>query len=213
MRRAVRFLGVSNAQSTLSVPADGWQPTQSDPTAADMIPMVSMKSSTVRPFSACTFLNVSSTVGGLVAAAWPFCADTSRPAPASVALRSVSMRAFHSTGSRSTLAVISAGDISTASGPVLLFKSPAGANGRGTFSRYTLSASDTAPTVTFSQSSSVFGSHSTIPFLVSVLPTALKTLSATGSIVYFISSLTDTTGFMSPHSGGEGGGADSFAGG
>src|SRR4051812_13028747 len=86
MRRAVRFLGVSNAQSTLSVPADGWQPTQSDPTAADMIPIVSMKSSTVRPFSACTFLNVSSTVGGLLAAAWPACADISRPAPASVAM-------------------------------------------------------------------------------------------------------------------------------
>jgi hypothetical protein len=50
-----------------------------------------------------------------------------------------------------------------------------------------------------SQSASVFGSTSTIPWLVSVLPTALKILSATGSIRYFISSLTDTTGVRSPH--------------
>ena len=69
MRRAVRFLGVSSAQSTWSVPADGWQPTQSDPTAADMIPIVSRKSSTPIPFSACTFLKTSSTSGGRPAGA------------------------------------------------------------------------------------------------------------------------------------------------
>ena len=32
-----------------------------------------------------------------------------------------------------------------------------------------------------------------------VLPTALKMVSATGSITYFISSLTDTAGLRSPH--------------
>ena len=62
MRRAVRFRGVSSAQSTWSVPADGWQPTQSEPTAADMMPIVSMKSSTPMPFSAWTFLKTSSTI-------------------------------------------------------------------------------------------------------------------------------------------------------
>src|SRR3954468_15728046 len=57
-----------------------------------------------------------------------------------------------------------------------------------------------APTRIRSQSASVFGSMSTIPALVSVPPTALKMLSATGSIMYFINSLTDTTGVTSPHS-------------
>jgi hypothetical protein len=50
-------------------------------------------------------------------------------------LRSASMRAFHSTGSFCTLAAISVGDSSFASSPTLLFTSPAGANGRCTFSR------------------------------------------------------------------------------
>src|SRR5262245_51784022 len=58
-----------------------------------------------------------------------------------------------------------------------------------------------APMRTLSQSSSVFGARSTKPLLVTVVPTASKMLSATGSIMYFINSLTETTGFMSPHSG------------
>src|SRR5437773_8438595 len=41
---------------------------------------------------------------------------------------------------------------------------------------------------------------STTPCLVTVVPMALKRLSATGSIMYFINSLTDTTGFRSPQS-------------
>src|SRR4029453_13118766 len=118
------------------------------------------------------------------------------------------MRAFHSTGSRSTFAVIWAGDNSTASGPRLLFSSPSGANGRRIFRRSAASARDTAPIRIFSQSSSLLGSTSTTPFLVIVLPTALKMLSATGSIMYFISSLTDTTGLTSPHNAGGGGGGD-----
>ena len=60
-----------------------------------------------------------------------------------------------------------------------------------------------------SQSSSVFGTVSTTPLVVSMLLTALKMLSATGSSMSRISSLTETTAFMSPHSGGDaGGGAD-----
>src|SRR5262249_22735767 len=58
-----------------SVPADGWQPTQSEPTAADMMPMVSRKSSTPMPLSAWTFVNTSSTIFGVAAAVgWPACA-------------------------------------------------------------------------------------------------------------------------------------------
>src|SRR4029453_5620533 len=72
--------------------------------------------------------------------------------------------------------------------------------------RSAASARDTAPIRIFSQSSSVLGSTSTTPFLVIVLPPALKMLSATGSIMYFISSLTDTTGLTSPHNAGGGGG-------
>src|SRR5262249_8916455 len=113
-----------------------------------------------------------------------------------------SIRAFHSTGSRSTFAVICAGESSTASGPELLFSSPGGVNGRRIFKRYAPSASATAPKRILSQSSSVFGSMSTMPCLVIVLPTALKMLSATGSIMYFINSFTDTTGLSSPHSAG-----------
>ncbi len=63
-----------------------------------------------------------------------------------------------------------------------------------------------------SQSSSLFGSTSTTPCLVTVVPTALKMLSATGSIMYFINSLTDTTGFRSPHSAAAGGGSAVYAG-
>jgi len=117
------------------------------------------------------------------------------------------MRAFHSTGSRSTLAVICAGESSTASGPLLLFSSPGGVNGRRIFSKYAPSASETAPMRILSQSSSVFGTMSTMPCLVRVVPTALKMLSATGSSMYFISSFTDTTGLTSPHSAASGGGA------
>ena len=39
-----------------------------------------------------------------------------------------------------------------------------------------------------------------MPVFVRLLPTALKTLSATGSIMNFISSFTDTTGLKSPQS-------------
>src|SRR5262245_5757806 len=60
--------------------------------------------------------------------------------------------------------------------------------------------SDTAPVRTLSQSCSVFGSTVIVPFLVTVVPTASNRLSAIGSIMYFISSLTDTIGLRSPHS-------------
>src|SRR5881394_525354 len=59
-------------KSTRSVPADGWQPTQSEPTAADMMPMVSRKSSTPMPLSAWTFLNTSSAIIGFACGGvWP----------------------------------------------------------------------------------------------------------------------------------------------
>ena len=66
------------------------------------------------------------------------------------------------------------------------------------------SASVTAPLLTRAQSSSVFGSTSTIPFGPIVVLTALKTLSDAGSIRSAISSLTDTTGFISPQRAGNG---------
>ena len=94
IRRAVRFRGVSSAQSTWSVPADGWHPTQSEPTAADMMPMVSMKSSTPMPLSAWTFLKTSSAIFGFAgAAAWPPCADM-RVVPITVATRMVTAPAI-----------------------------------------------------------------------------------------------------------------------
>src|ERR1700730_18669228 len=68
------------------------------------------------------------------------------------------------------------------------------------------SASETAPIWIFSQSSSVFGTVSTAPFLVTTVRTASKMLSATGSIMYRISSLTETMGLMSPQSAGPRGG-------
>src|SRR4029450_3856059 len=102
-------------------------------------------------------------------------------------------------GPRSPFAVICAGDNSTASGPVLAFSSPGGGKGRRIFSRYAPSARETAPGRVLSQSSSVLGSTSTTPRLVTVVPTALKMLSDTGSIMYFINSLTDTTAFTSSH--------------
>src|SRR5215813_10156174 len=76
------------------------------------------------------------------------------------------------------------------------------------------SAIDTAPVRILSQSSSVFGSMLTVPFLVTVVPTALKRLSAIGSIMNFINSLTDTIGLRSPHSCAAtcGGGSAAFAG-
>src|SRR5262245_8695964 len=100
MRRAVRFLGVSSAQSTWSVPADGWQPTQSEPTAADMMPIVSRKSSTPMPFSAWTFLNTSSTINGFDPGARPPCAETRRSMPtgaASATTIPAAMTGFHPT--------------------------------------------------------------------------------------------------------------------
>src|SRR5207247_5983317 len=112
---------------------------------------------------------------------------------------------FHSTGSRSTFAVICAGDSSTASGPALSFSSPGGVKGRRILSRYAPSARETAPVRILSQSSSVFGWMSTTSCLVTVVPAAVEMLSATGSIMYFINSLTDTTGLRSPHSKAVGG--------
>src|SRR5215831_159945 len=58
-----------------------------------------------------------------------------------------------------------------------------------------------APIRTFSQSSSVFGSTCTTPFFEMSHVTASKMLSASGSIVYRISSFTETTGFIGPISG------------
>src|SRR5262252_4721842 len=76
------------------------------------------------------------------------------------------------------------------------------------------SMSETAPVRILSQSSSVFGSTLTVPCLVTVVPTALNRLSAMGSIMYFINSLTDTIGLRSPHSIAAtcGGGLVAFAG-
>src|SRR5215475_12851728 len=62
----------------------------------------------------------------------------------------------------------------------------------------------------FSQSSSVFGTLVTSPSLVTTVLTASKMLSARGSSMSCISSLTETTGLRSPQTcdaGGEGGGA------
>src|SRR5262245_2395655 len=68
----------------------------------------------------------------------------------------------------------------------------------------------------FSQSSSVFGSRSTVPVFVWTIFTASKMLSDAGSIMKRMSSFTETIGFMSPHSTcagvGEGGGVDDLAG-
>src|SRR5579864_3899455 len=64
------------------------------------------------------------------------------------------------------------------------------------------SARVTAPVLTLSQSSSVLGRCSTTPLAVVSHQTASKMLSATGSIMFFISSLTETTGVISPKSGG-----------
>src|SRR5262245_21091257 len=96
--------------------------------------------------------------------------------------------------------MICAGDNSTASGPVLLFSSPGGANGRRIFSRYAPSAIVTPPMRIFSQSSSVLGPMSFAPCFVTTAPTASKMLSAMGSSMSRISSLTETTGLRSPHS-------------
>src|SRR5580765_8497036 len=109
--------------------------------------------------------------------------------------------AFHSTGSFSSLAVICAGDNSDASGPVLLFSSPAGANGRGIFRSCAASASATPPIWTLSQSSCVLGWISWVPAAVTTILTDSKTLSAIGSIMCFINSLTVTTGSRVPQRG------------
>src|SRR4051812_20075235 len=70
-----------------------------------------------------------------------------------------------------------------------------------------VSASVTAPILTFSQSSSVLGTVSLVPFLVMSHVTASKMLSASGSIVNRINSLTETTPFISVRTcaGGAGG--------
>src|SRR5262245_15860984 len=124
--------------------------------------------------------------------------------------RKASIRAYHSTGSFSTLAMIWSGDNSDASGPVLLFRSPGGANGRRTLSRYPASAIATAPTRILSQSSSVLGIVSSMPLAVVVVLTDSKILSAIGSIRSRISSFTDTMGFISPQSPGARNSGDPF---
>src|SRR5260370_38324827 len=60
--RAINFLGVSNAQFTFSVPAPTWHSEQSKPRAADMTPMVPMKSSTGIPLRTCMFLKARAEV-------------------------------------------------------------------------------------------------------------------------------------------------------
>src|SRR6476646_6510862 len=62
------LFGVSFSHATLSVPARSWQLSQSNPSAADINPIVAMKSSTGMPFNACTFLNTSSAIGTLAGA-------------------------------------------------------------------------------------------------------------------------------------------------
>src|SRR5882762_5107783 len=59
-----------------------------------------------------------------------------------------------------------------------------------------------------SQSASVFGTVSTVPFAVVTVRTASKMWSAYGSIMSRISSLTDTTGLRSPQSRPAGIGAE-----
>src|SRR4029079_6864879 len=110
-----------------------------------------------------------------------------------------SIFAFHRTGSARSFALIWDGESSAGSGTVLLFSSPAGANGLGILSRYAPSAIVTAPIRIRSQSASVFGILSIrLPFVITV-PTASKTKSEAGSIMSRISSLTETTGLRSPH--------------
>ena len=70
----------------------------------------------------------------------------------------------------------------------------------------------TAPTRILSQSASVFGTRSIVPRLVVSIFTASKMLSDAGSSMSRMSSLTDTTGFMSPHRTGVAGGAAGEAG-
>src|SRR5262245_51914008 len=60
----------------------------------------------------------------------------------------------------------------------------------------------TPPIRTLAHSSSVFGLCSTVPFRSTITAMASKMLSAIGSIMSRISSLTDTTGFISPQSCG-----------
>src|SRR4029079_16359038 len=110
-----------------------------------------------------------------------------------------SIFAFHRTGSARSFALIWDGESSAGSGTVLLFSSPAGANGLGILSRYAPSAMVTAPIRIRSQSASVFGILSIRLPLVSTVPTASKTKSEAGSIMSRISSLTETTGLRSPH--------------
>ena len=75
------------------------------------------------------------------------------------------------------------------------------------------SAIVTAPTRTFAQSSSVFGSVSTIPLPLMTVPTALKTKSDAGSIRSSINCLTVTTGFEArPRARGAAGSAAAGAG-
>src|SRR5262245_7657213 len=62
-----------------------------------------------------------------------------------------------------------------------------------------------APILTRSQSSSVLGDLSIVPFLSTMIATASKMLSAIGSIRSRISSFTDTIGVMSPHNCAVGG--------
>src|SRR4051812_3519548 len=71
----------------------------------------------------------------------------------------------------------------------------------------------TAPTRSFSQSASVLGAFSiTRPLGSMSVLTESKMKSDAGSIMYCISSLTDTTGFMSPQRAGACGGAAAGAG-
>src|SRR5262252_9510527 len=82
MRRAVFFSCVSTTQSTSSLPAPGWQSAQSKPSAAEITPMLPMKSSTLSSLRVLvvTFLNASPAfLLPAVVAIWPAppraCAD------------------------------------------------------------------------------------------------------------------------------------------
>src|SRR5580704_8889604 len=70
--RAVFFWGVSNTQSTLSLPAPGWQSAQSKPKESAMTPIAPRKSSGVSSLSVLvvTFLKNVPAFNG----AWPACA-------------------------------------------------------------------------------------------------------------------------------------------
>ena len=129
--------------------------------------------------------------------------------------RSAAPRSLRSTdtGSASSFALICAGDNSLASGPVLLFSSPGGRKGPrdfeeiGAFGEGDGADRGSSPSPRLSSGLS----RPCLSLVVSIF-TASKMKSDAGSSMSRISSLTETTGFMSPHSTGAGGAGGAAAG-